>query len=139
MWWCVSMFKDDDIRNDVLFHHRQKLIMFNGILQRFVLSLIFFFLLTVADRTFKQVNQLIYACLPACLPCLSCLPTCLPAYPDYPAYPPAMPSCLAAHLPTLSTLPASIYIKCKGNNQCWPINKGNNKLWYCNDSIFKPL
>ncbi|CAG5117110.1 unnamed protein product, partial [Candidula unifasciata] len=33
---------------------RQYLVMVNGILQRFFLSLIFFFLLSVADRTFKQ-------------------------------------------------------------------------------------
>ncbi|KAH9492623.1 hypothetical protein Btru_024085 [Bulinus truncatus] len=38
---------------------RQYLLMLNGILQRFFLSLIFFFLLTVADRTFKQ--RLLYA------------------------------------------------------------------------------
>ncbi|XP_059140412.1 uncharacterized protein LOC131928402 isoform X2 [Physella acuta] len=38
---------------------RQYLLMINGILQRFFLSLIFFFLLSVADRTFKQ--RLLYA------------------------------------------------------------------------------
>ncbi|CAL1542261.1 unnamed protein product [Lymnaea stagnalis] len=38
---------------------RQYLLMFNGIVQRFFLSLIFFFLLSVADRTFKQ--RLLYA------------------------------------------------------------------------------
>ncbi|XP_064597499.1 LOW QUALITY PROTEIN: protein PHTF2-like [Liolophura sinensis] len=38
---------------------RLNLIAFNGILQRFCLSMIFFFLLSVADRTFKQ--RLLYA------------------------------------------------------------------------------
>ncbi|CAG5132672.1 unnamed protein product [Candidula unifasciata] len=38
---------------------RQLLLMFNGIVQRIFLSLIFFFLLCVADRTFKQ--RLLYA------------------------------------------------------------------------------
>ncbi|BFZ21051.1 hypothetical protein BsWGS_24089 [Bradybaena similaris] len=38
---------------------RQYLLMVNGMLQRFFLSLIFFFLLSVADRTFKQ--RLLYA------------------------------------------------------------------------------
>lgn len=38
---------------------RELVVMVNGILQRLVLSLIFFFLLSVADRTFKQ--RLLYA------------------------------------------------------------------------------
>ncbi|XP_035826994.1 putative homeodomain transcription factor [Aplysia californica] len=42
-----------------IYSWRQNVVMINGLLQRFVLSLIFFFLLTVADRTFKQ--RLLYA------------------------------------------------------------------------------
>ena len=33
------------------------MVVINGAIQRFFLALIFFFLLSVADRTFKQVGQ----------------------------------------------------------------------------------
>ena len=37
-------------------YYRHIVIIINGIVQRFCLSLIFYFLLSVAERTFKQVS-----------------------------------------------------------------------------------